>query len=179
MPSLQKSDDRFGARIEILEGGSGFFKGIVDEPGQGTIPAYQFTNPRRLLRVNPDAPVKPSMVIRTLGGSVFIVGELGDAENIFKSFRLFETTGQYNWQKRTKTIDPVTQLPMDTGLLTERMIWGAYEPASQEVFDRQLHVEMENGRFITNAPIKLNDIVAGKRVTRVDAVLGVKLGVIG
>lgn len=179
MPSLQKVNDRFLERIEVIEQGSGFFLGIVDEPSQGTIPAYQFTSPRRLVRTNPGVPLKSGMVIRTKAGAIYIVGDLGDADDIFQSFRLFEVTGQYAWQSRGKTIDPVTELPTDNGLVNNGLIWGTYEPGSQEVFDRQLHLDMETGRFITNALIKRDDVVDGKRVTRVDHVLGLQLANIG
>lgn len=178
MPSLRKVNDRFLTRIEIIDKGSGFFHGIIDEPSQGTIPSYQFTNGRRILRMNPGVPVKASMVIKTKNGATFITGNLGDDDDVFKSFRLFEATGKYHWQTRGKTIDPVTNLPEDTGLVDKGLIWGVYEPASQEVFDRQLRLDMETGNFITNASIKRDDVIDGKRVTRVDNVLGVKLAVL-
>jgi hypothetical protein len=178
MPSLQKVNDRFTTRIEVIENGSGFFQGIVDEPSQGSLPSYQFTNGRRVLRMNPGVPVKASMVIKTAGGAIFIVGNLGDDDTVFQSFRLFETTGRYTWQTRGKRIDPVTKLPEDTGIQVKGSIWGTYEPGSQEIFDRQLHLDVETGNFITNADIQRDDLIDGKRVTRVDRVLGVKLAVL-
>lgn len=178
MVSLRKVNDRFVDRIEVIEKGSGFFQGIVDEPSQGSLPSYQFTNGRRILRTNPGVPVKPGMVIRTAGGAIFIVGQLGDDDTVFQSYRLFEVTGRYNWQTRGKIIDPVTKLPQDTGLVSKGVIWGTYEPASQQVFDRQLHLNMETGNFITNADLQRDDLVDGKRVTRIDRVLGIKLAVL-
>lgn len=175
MPSLRKVNDRFVDRIEVIENGSGYFQGIVDEPSQGTIPAYQFTSPRRLVRTNPGVPIKSGMVIRTKGNATYIVGDLGDSDDIFQSFRLFEVTGRYLWQHRTTSIDPVTELPTDSGMQTKGTIWGTYEPDSKEALDRQLHLDMETGRFITNADIQRDDIVDGKRVTRVDHVLGLKM----
>jgi len=178
MPSLQKVNNRFLTRIAVIENGSGFFQGIVDEPSQGSLPSYQFTNGRRILRTNPGVPVQSGMVIKTQGEAIFIVGNLGDDDTVFQSFRLFETTGRYQWQTRGKSIDPVTKLPQDTGLISHGLIWGAYEPSSQEVFDRQLHLNMETGNFITNANVQRDDIIDDKRVTRVDNVLGVKLAVL-
>ena len=178
MPSLQKVNNRFTTRIQVIEGGSGFFQGIVDEPSQGSLPSYQFTNGRRILRTNPGVPVKASMVIKTAGGATFITGNLGDDDTIFQSFRLFETTGRYKWQSRGKTVDPVTLLKQDSGLVDKGTIWGVYEPGSQEIFDRQLHLDVEGGNFITNAPVQRDDMVEGKRVTRADRVLGVTLAVL-
>lgn len=178
MPSLQKVNNRFLTRIQVIENGQGFFQGIIDEPNQGTIPSYQFTNGRRILRTNPGTPVKPSMVLKTKGGDTFITATLGDDDDIFDSLRLFETTGRYKWQTRGKIIEPITGLPQDDTLVDMGMIWGAYEPASREVFDRQLHLNMESGNFITNAKVKRDDVIDGKRVIRVDNVLGITLAVI-
>ena len=178
MPSLQKANNRFLTRLQVIDQGSGFFQGIVDEPSQGTIPSYQFTNGRRILRTNPGVPVRAGMVIKTEGGSTFITGTLGNDDLVFQSFRLFEVTGKYSWQTRGKSINPVTKLPQDTGLISKGDIWGVYEPSSQEVFDRQLHLDLEAGNFITNADIQRDDMINGKRVTRVDGVLGVKLAVL-
>lgn len=178
MPSLRKANDRFTHRLEIIEGGSGFFQGIIDDPVQGALPSYQFTNGRRILRVNPHAPIDAGIVIKTKGGSTYVVGDLGDADEIFQSYRLFEVTGKYLWQSRGKTIDPVTKLPQDSGLVSKGMIWGAYEPISREVFDRQLNINNESGNFITTAKVQRDDVIDGKRVTRVDHVLGIQLAVL-
>jgi len=177
--SLRKADDRFMQRIEIIEGGSGFFKGIIDEPPQGAIPVYQFVNARRVLRVNPGTPVAAKMVIRASGGGVFILADLGDSAGIFDSYRLVEVTGQYQWQTRGKSIDPVTQLEKDTGLQNQGLIWGSYEPASTEMFDRQIRVGFETARFVTNRNVSRDDVVDGKRVTRSDSQLGVRVLTLG
>lgn len=179
MPSLQKADDRFMHRIEIIENGSGFFKGLIDEPQQGSPPIFQFVNGRRVLRVNPAVPILPRMVIRTQGGGVFIVAELGDNEGIFQSFRLIETTGRYAWKTRGKTIDPITQLEEDTGPQNQGMIWGSYEPAATEMFDRQMRTSFETARFVTNALVHVDDIVDNKRVARADRQLGVSVLTLG
>jgi len=179
MPSLQKADDRFMRRYEIIENGSGFFRGVIDEPKQGQVPVYQFVTDRRLLRVNPGVPVEAGMVIRTGNGSVFIVGRHGDAEEIYDSFRLVEPTGRYEWGRRSKTVDAITGLEGDSGVVSQGLIWGSYEPAATEMFDRQIRMGFETGRFVTNKPVALDDIVDGKRVTRADRQLGLYVLTIG
>lgn len=173
MPSLQKADDRFMHRIEVIENGSGFFKGIIDEPQQGSIPSTQFINARRVLRVNPQCPIRAGMVIRTANGSVFIVGTLGDSEDIFKSFRLIETTGQYSWKTRVQTVELITGLEEDTGLVESGPIWGSYEPSTVNGFDRQIHATFPTGKFLTNRPVSLTDMVDNKRVTQLEHQLGI------
>lgn len=183
MPSLLSVDDRFGTRLTVLEGGSGDFTGSVTEPDQGAVPAYQFNLPRRLLRVSPTLPVRAGMVVKSEGGSVWMVGQHGAAETssgpIYRNFRLFEAAGQFSWQRRGKVIDPVTRLEKDTGLVDRPNIWGAYEPGNQEAFDRQIRSSIETGRFITNANIQRDDVVDGRKVTRVDLQLGLRLCSLG
>lgn len=182
MPSLQRADDRFGAKLTIIDGGSGQFTGVITEPNQGEVPSYQFNLPRRLLRVDAKVPVKPGIVVRASEGTVWMVGEHGDAETgrgaLFRTFRLFEATQKFTWQKRGKTVDTVTGLPKDTGLVDQSSIWGLYEP-SPEMFDRQMRTSFEGGRFITNADVQRDDIIDGRKVSRVDIQLGLRLCQLG
>lgn len=182
MPSLQRADDRFSTPLTVLEGGSGQVSGVITEPGQGEVPAYAFNLPRRLLRVDASKPLKAGMVIRASEGTVWMVGQHGDAETyqgaVFRTFRLFEASGKFKWQKRGKKIDPVTTLPTDAKLIDQPDVWGSYEP-SPEMFDRQMRTSFEGGRFITNANIQRDDIVDGKKVSRVDIQLGLRLVTLG
>lgn len=183
MPSLQSADDRFGGQLTLIEGGSGTFNGILAEPNQGEAPSYQFNLPRRILRVPAQLSLSPGMVIRTPEGSVFMIGRHGDSEGrggaLFRSFRCFEASGQFTWKRRGKVIDPVTRLEKDSGLVDQPMIWGAYEPGSIEAFDRQIRSSFETGRFITNADVRLDDVVNDMKVSRVDQQLGLRVLMLG
>jgi hypothetical protein len=182
MPSLQRADDRFGTPLTVLEGGSGQFTGVITEPNQGEVPAYLFNLPRRLLRVSASLPVKPGMVVRGTGGTVWMLGEHGDAETnqgiIFRSLVMFEATQQFTWQKRSKVKDKITGLDKDAGLVAQPSIWGCYEP-SPEMFDRQLHSNFETARLITTADVQRDDVVNGMKVNRVDVQLGVRIVTLG
>jgi hypothetical protein len=182
MPSLQRANGRFQTLFSVLEGGSGQFHGQITEPNQGEVPSSVFTLPRRLLRVDVNAPVKAGMVIRDPEGTVFMTGNHGDSQTghgvAFRSFRLFEASQQFSWQKRGKKIDPVTRLERDTGLVDQPPVWGAYEP-SPEMFDKQLRTSMEMGRFITNADVKLDDMIDNRKVSRVDQMLGLRICQLG
>jgi hypothetical protein len=182
MPSLSSVDDRFGTLLTIIGGGSGEFTGIVSEPGQGEVPSYQFNLPRRLLRANAGLPLRAGLVVRSPEGTVWMLADHGSSEvgvgAIFRNFRLFEATGQFSWQKRGKTIDPVTRLDRDIGMVDQPPVWGSYEP-SPEMFDRQMRTSFETGRFITVADVKRDDIIDGRKVGRVDIQLGLRLATLG
>ena len=179
MPSLRTADNRFMHRLEIIEGGSGFFMGLIDEPPQSSIPVFQFVNARRVLRVNLGTPVKIGMVIRTKGGPLFMVGSLGDSEDIFDSYRLVEVTGTYKWETRHKEIDPVTLLEHDDSLTFEGNVYGSYEPAATEMFDRAIRSSFETARLVSNKEIRVDDLIDGKRVSRADKQLGLTILTVG
>lgn len=182
MPSLSAVNRRFTTRFEIVEGGSGYFNAVINEPGQGEVPAYQFNLPRRLLRVEDGIPVNTGMVIRDPEGTVYMLGKHGSSESrgktLFRSFRMFEANAQYTWEKRSKEVDPITKLQKDTGLVVHAMIWGCYEP-SPEVFDRAVRTNFETGRFITNRLVDRDDVIDGRKVTRVDEQLGIYICTLG
>ena len=177
MLSLDNADERFKTRFEIIENGSGVFSGIIDEISQTQVPSYVFSPPRRLLRVDKLLPINTRMIVRTQGGTVFLIGQHGDSETtqgtVFRSYRMFQATKRYHWQRRVSTVNKLTKLPETDGVqdMTPPYIWGSYEPTPEQ-FDRETHVSIETARFITNHPIQRQDRIDGKDVVRVDEQLG-------
>lgn len=183
MTLLSPADARFTSPFEVIEGGSGTFKGSISEPGQGEAPSYQFNLPRRLLRVAPGVPLKAGMVVKGVDGVTYILGQHGSSirhgTTLFSNFRLFEATGQFDWKGRGKVVDPVTKLPRDTGLVSKGKLWGCYEPAAMEERDRAFRMKFETGRFITNQKVSLDDEIDGRKVSRCDEQLGIYLVSLG
>jgi protein gp37 len=181
MVSLQSVQNRFEIDCHVIAGGSGVVRGVISEADQTLPPSYTFTNPRRIFRANPASVVRTGMVIRTPAGAVFIVGKNGYSEVedqlLWNSFRLFEATGQYTWKRRTKTVDPITRLETDGLPIDLGMIWMAVEPLDREVFDRKLHLNLEQSRFITGEAILADDILNSQIVVRCDFELGLRIGV--
>lgn len=169
--------------MKILQGGAGTFRAVISEPSQGDVPSYLFTLPRRLLRIEPRLPVHAGMVVQSPDGAVFLVGEHGQSEgaagSTFNSFILFQATGRFKWEKRGTTTDPISGLPMDTGLQRQADIWGLYEPATIEGFDRALRTNVETGRFLTNATVLRDDMVNDMKVSRSDAQIGLRMLTLG
>lgn len=182
MTLLSQADARFHSPFEIVEGGRGIFRGILSDPAQGGVPAFQFNLPRRLLRVAPGVPLHVGAVVKGPGGSTYMVGQHAPASRLgsvtYQNFRLIETTGRYSWKGRGKTVDPITRLPRDTGPTLKGELWGAYEPAA-EVFDRAIRTQFETARFITNREVSLEDEIDGKKVTRCDEQLGLYIVSLG
>lgn len=182
MVSLKSAADRFEIMFSVVEGGSGVFKGVLSETDQNNQPSYIFVRPRHVLRVKLECPVIAGMVVRSPGGSIFILGDNGPSEHasgtLWKSFRLFEPTGRYLWVRRTKVKDPITRQDREGPLQEIGMIWAAIEPMDREMSDREIRASFEQARFIAAADIKSDDLVGNRAVTKVDRQLGLAIGVV-
>lgn len=182
MANLSKVGRRFEVPFTIIEGGSGVIHGVMSESDQKQIPVYAFVNPRHVLRTPLQTALKTGMVIRSPAGRCFIVGDNGPSEQrqgtIWTSWRLFDTTGQVTWKRRKKVTDLVTQVEKDDGYLNMGSIWVAIEPLDRELSDFRMSASFEQARVITGRPIKHDDLVDGRKVTRAENALGVVIGVL-
>jgi len=182
MVSLATVGERFDIAFRVIEGGSGIITGVLSETDQNAQPAYVFVNPRHVLRTVYPTALKIGMVIESLQGSKFIVGDNGPSENwrgtLFQSFRLFEPTGRYSWKRRTRIVDPITKAERDGPLETLGTIWAAIEALEREVNDSRLRQSFEQNRFITGAPVQSDDLIDNRPITKVDKQLGLQIGVL-
>ena len=180
MASLTKVGARFEVPFAVVEGGSGVVRGVMSEADQKQIPVYAFVNPRHVLRTPVKTALKVGMVLRSPAGAHFIVGENGPSEQregpLWMSWRLFEATQKVEWKQRKKKIDPITQLERDDGFTAPVMIWAAIEPLDREVSDFRMSASFEQSRIITGRPIKHDDLIDGRKVTRAETTLGVIIG---
>lgn len=182
MASLSKVGRRFEVPFTIVEGGKGLIRGEMSEADQKQIPVYAFVNPRHVLRTRGTSALKEGMVLRSPAGSHFIVGQNGPSEQpqgtIWHSWRLFEATQQVSWKRRKKVQDPITKLDRDDGLEDMGMIWAAIEPLDREQSDFRMSASFEQARVIVGRPIKHDDLIEDRKVTRAERSLGVIIGVL-
>jgi hypothetical protein len=122
------------------------------------------------------------MVIKSPAAGIYIVGDNGTSETskgvLWQSFRLFEAKRTARWERRVKTVDPVTRLARDSHLEYLGDPWVAIEPMEREVLDRKIHASIEQNRFISGANILSDDILDGQQVTKSGVMLGVRVGVL-
>lgn len=182
MASLTKVGRRFEVPFTIVEGGSGIIRAVMSEADQKQIPVYAFVNPRHVLRTNIRTALKAGMVLRSPAGAHFIIGENGPSEQpegaLWQSWRLFEATTRVLWRRRKKVFDIVTELERDDGVETLGTIWAAIEPLDREISDFRMSASFEQSRIITGRPIKHDDLIDEKKVTRAEVTLGVRIGVL-
>jgi hypothetical protein len=182
MVSLASVGRRFELPFQVIEGGRGMIKATLSETDQNSQPSYVFVQPRHVLRTPFPSALRAGMVIRSPGGSPFIVGENGPSEQregtIWKSFRLFEPTGRYMVRRRTRIMDPIAKQPIEGPIKDIGMIWAALEPLDREQSDREMRVNFEQARFITGSVVANGDLIDNRVVTKVDRQLGLAIGVL-
>ena len=183
MVSLKTVGSRFNTHFVVVQNGSGIVFGELSETEQNSQPSYVFVAPRHVMRTRYPTAVKPGMVLRSPAGEHFIVGDNGPSEQrsgtIWISFRLFEATGKYRWTRRQKIIDPITRQEQDTGKSVDMgMIWAAIEPMDRLAFDREIHYSFGQARIITGSPIRENDLVDNRAVSKLDKQLGLSIAML-
>ena len=182
MASLRNSAARFEIPMTIIEGGSGTLHGIVTETGQDSYRSNVFTEPRRVLRVRTPTMLRPGHVVRSPVGEVFIVGDNGNSEvpegELWNSFKLFKATGQVEWYRRGRRLDPVTRLEVESSPQSMGLIWAAIEANARETVERKLHLSLEEATFIVGADVQRDDTLDGRPVIGSDDLLGIRIGLI-
>lgn len=183
MTSLKTVGKRFEIPFSVVEGGSGIVTGILSETDQAGQPSYVFVQPRHIFRATYPTAIRSGMVIRSRIGTNFIVADNGPSETwrgtLWQSFRLFEPTGRYLWQRRVQTTDPITRTKMENGPPeTLGWVYAALEPLDREQTDRDMRQNFEQIRMITGAPVRPDDLLDNRAVTKVDKQLGLAIGVL-
>lgn len=182
MVSLASVSDRFEITLKIVEGGSGFVRGVLAEAEQNSQPSYVFSPPRLTLRVKVKGLLTPGVALQSPDGVVYLVGYNGPSENhsghLWDSFRLFKATGQVSWSRRQVVEDLVTGLPRDAGVVEIGTVWAVIEQIDRESFDRKIQTSIEQARYITAAKVLADDLLNGRQVTRADEQLGLMVGTI-
>jgi len=180
MVSLTSVGERFHIPWTLINGGSGEVMGTVSETDQTSQPSYVFVRPRHVFRTKSPTALKAGMVIQSPSGMVFIVGDNGPSELkegvLWQSFRVFEPTGKYLWQRRTTTLDPVTRIETEGPPQTLGVVYAAIESMDRMQADREMRQNFEQQRFITGSDVQADDIFDNRIVTKVDKQLGLAIG---
>lgn len=134
-----------------------------------------FLSARRYLRTVPNTPLLPRMVM-VAEGLKYIVAEHGTGfyvVPIYKHFKLFEVDMEAQWRQTSFTENPVTGVKEQNMDETGPTIYLSTQPHS--VISDTLNIPNPVKTAITNADVKVDDIVGGYVVIKSDVVLGVNL----
>ncbi len=164
---LADAGRRFERRLRILDGPH-FYGQFLDIPD--TTRVSNFNSARRILRTRPTGPVQPGQIVVARDRTEWLVGEHGLSENDHHYFKLFEIDERLPWARQFKLEDPLTGLAQTEGQEQLGTIRGTYERRVDAI--DALGVPEPANVFITNAAVRLHDLVGGRKVERVDRMLG-------
>ena len=175
--SLANVHRRHESMLKTIDGFP--FPGVVYAAGEGTIPSYDFSETRFLLRVRSTSPIKAGLVVVDTNKRVFLTANHDFALNqgvpLYRTLRLFPANKQLKWQREQTVIDSLTQLERGNGKADLGTIWALKEPITREPIDLTLRIKEQAFRIITNAELRDGDILDDMVVRRVDDVLGLTL----
>jgi hypothetical protein len=153
--------------------------GLLQPVNEGQIPAYQWATPRLVFRTSPESLATAGTIIVDAFGRRLILGTHGNyqvgPDRLYKVFRIIEANKHVSWTRKTTTLDPVTKLQKKDQDIELGPIWVAVEPLGRLDGDRDVRVREDGHQIVTSADVKLNDVVDGQIVRRVQEVLGIKL----
>jgi hypothetical protein len=155
------------------------FEGTIEPDAEGKIIGYDYSYPRRLLRVAGDCQVKTGDVIRDVMERWYLVADhdASFAYNVveFRTQMLIPLNKNVTWERETTIVDPLTKREKSSGKTLLENIWVLIERVNREQMDSTLRVKEETVTCFSAAELKLGDIVDGMVVKRVNIVRGVYL----
>lgn len=178
MPSLQTIGQRFENNLLRADGFP--FKAAIMPLDEGAIAAYDFTEPRVIMRLRHDSTVGTGDVVIDPAGRRYLLAD-HDQNAIYdtvlyKSHRCFLMNKQVLWEREAPgVVDPLTKLKKSAGKVSLGTIDVLVEQFGREDMDFSIKVREQTRRLVTGADIQLNDIVDNMVVKRLDKSLGVWL----
>lgn len=178
MVSIKTAGLRFNSLMHRLDGMP--FHGTVEPDLEGKLIGYDFSFPRRLLRVSDDCQIKTLDVITDVMGRHYLVADHDGsfAYNVveYRSHMLIPLNKQVTWEREMSIIDPLTKRPKGVGKTTlGSSVWILQERVNREQADTTMRVKEEVLTVFTASKFELNDIVDGMVVKRINVVRGVYL----
>ncbi len=177
MVSLKTAGLRFNSKMYRSDDFP--FEGTIEPDAEGKIIGYDFTSPRRLLRVSADCQVKTLDIIRDVMNRWYLLADHDGsfAYNVveFRTHMLIPLNKNVSWQREETVIDPLTQREKSIGKVDLGNIWVLLERVNREQTDGTMRVKEETLTCFTASPLKLNDIIDKMVVKRVNIVRGVYL----
>lgn len=179
---LSKTRTKFDIPFTVIDNGSGTFHGALEDLALSGGSTLEWVAPRRILKVPVDLPLRGGMVIESPQGIKYMVAFYSPSETSqgepFRAFKLYQATVIASLSRRTKVIDPRTQLEREGPMGPKKDIYASFEPL-QEAFDRELRIPNEKTRLVTNEHIKEGDIINGETVIEAHEFLGLWGAVLG
>lgn len=172
MRTLQRTFSRFDEWL-VAENGLRF-RGVIQPSKEGVGSLTNFLETRLVLHVRHKEPVQVGMVVQDGIGRRFLTA-IHDEYDHTRVLKLFPVTSHVSWKREQVSIEPVTGLSKGTGQTELGPIWVAVEIYGREEVERATHIGMDRSRVLVGADVKLNDLIDGRMVRRLNEVYGIKV----
>lgn len=180
MVSLKSTASRFSSEFVTEQGYP--FVGTFFPAGEGEVPNYVFSLPRKLLRVDPDTELVAGQMFIDDFSDCYLIAEFDanalQGTKLYRVFQVFKMTETYPWSRSITENDPLTGLARKTSDGPLGTIRCAMDVAGREYPDRSINAREEQLKIITGSDLQLNDKVDGKIVKIVNRLLGVTVATI-
>lgn len=177
MVSLKTAGLRFTSLMHREDGYP--FRGTVEPLDEGRVSSYDFSEPRFILRVQPECVVKTGDLIVDPANRLFLLADhdVVYSQDVveFRTHVLYPMNTQATWERESQTLDPLTQLPRSSGKTSLGTVWCLFDRIDREFIDATVRTKEEVKRVITSANVQLGDLLNNMVVKRVDPVRGVRL----
>lgn len=179
---MRATRTKFDIMFDVIEKGSGKFKGALEDINLSTGSTLEWVAPRRILKAPINLALTGGMVIQSPRGVKYMVADYSPSETAmgepFRAFKLYEATSVVMLERRTTVIEVRTGMEKEGPLSDPIAIYASFEPL-QEAFDRELRIPNEKRRLITNEPLSGGDIVDGETVIEAHEFQGLWGAVLG
>lgn len=128
--------------------------------------------PIRLMHILKPCFMLPGQIMRTEDGSMVMLMEAEQGQDLYKTFQAVLVTSQFAWSRKSQILDPVSKVMRDGPKIE---LGGVYA-----YFDRPVDVSLEKlvesrYQFFTGQNVRIGDTVGTKLVQKVVPIAGVNL----
>lgn len=164
-------DDRMMETVKVERGFPGLM--TIQRVDEGDSPDLDWRAPRVVGKVRPKSLIVAGDIVE-YEGYRYLCGTRGITPD-YRSFWLFLVDRQVDWEIPTTVNDVLTGLPKSSGWSTPKKIWVGWEVVLRQPQDREINIQNEVTRIITNEPLSLNDRIGGQQVQRIMSGYGVTI----
>lgn len=155
------------------------FKGTIEPDLEGKIIGYDFTFPRKILRVSMFSQVKTGDIILDLAKRRFLLADheiaISRSQIDYRAHLLIPLYQQVVWKRGETEIDQITGLEKGSKTTNLGTHWMLLERVNREYADPELRIKQETYTVLTNQKLQLNDTIDGRTVKRVSNMRGITL----
>lgn len=145
----------------------------IQRVADGDDPDMDFRAPRLACKVRPNSLMVIGDILK-YQNNWYLAADRHETID-YRSFWLYKAERSVSWKRNATVTDPVTNLPVSAAPVELGPIWVTWETMSRQPVDRPLGVSNEVNRVLTVSDVRLNDLLDGQQVKRVNNSMGLRI----